>query len=80
MSEFSQWYKTVRPPDENFPQVMNKLTVSWYLFGNGGSQSTVNKLIEYAGFGKTILELPDHSTNRFIKVKIDEWLANQKEW
>ncbi|MDN5584806.1 MAG: hypothetical protein L0G20_08200 [Lactobacillus sp.] len=78
MSEFSKWYVTVRPPDANFPKLMNKKQVSWYVFGNGGSQDTINQLIEYMGFGTTAMSLPGHSTTRFVKSKIDEWLAKEE--
>lgn len=73
----NQWYVDVRPPDENFPMLMNKLTVSWYVFGNGTSQSLINELIEYMGFEKTMVKLPKQKTYKFIKAKVDVWLANE---
>lgn len=78
MSEFSQWYVTVRPPDANFPKLMNKKQVSWYMFGNGGSQETIKQLLQHTNFYETAIELPNHSTRRFVKSRVDKWLAEQE--
>lgn len=78
MTEISQWYKTVRPSDGNFPALMNMKTVSWYMFGNGGSQETIKQLLQHTNFYTTAIELPNHSTRRFVKSRVDEWLAKEE--
>ncbi|PIO80799.1 hypothetical protein BSQ38_03630 [Pediococcus damnosus] len=78
MTEISQWYKTVRPSDGNFPALMNTKTVSWYLFGNGGSQEAIRQLLQHTNFYTTVIELPNQSTRRFVKSKVDKWLAEQE--